>query len=77
MEFLIFLICLIILIFFIYWGIYNYLVEVKNNVSTAYANIDVQLKNISMAIVAAKICKLKEKRIFKSLKYIKDIQKSD
>ena len=44
MEFLIFLICLIILIFFIYWGIYNYLVEVKNNVSTAYANIDVQLK---------------------------------
>ena len=32
------------LYFFVYWGIYNYLVEVKNNVSTAYANIDVQLK---------------------------------
>ena len=44
MEFLIFLICLIIFIVVIYWGINNYLVEVKNNVSTAYANIDVQLK---------------------------------
>ena len=44
MEFLIFLIFLIIFIVVIYWGINNYLIEVKNNVSTAYANIDVQLK---------------------------------
>ena len=31
-----------------------------------------QLKNLSMAIIAAKICKLKEKKIFKSLSKIKD-----
>ena len=33
----------------------------------------IQLKNISMAIAAAKICNISEKKIFKSLKKIKDV----
>ena len=32
-----------------------------------------QLKNLSMAIAAAKLCGLREHKIFKSLKKIKDI----
>ena len=32
-----------------------------------------QLKNLSMAVVAAKLCKLKEGKIFKSIKRIKDV----
>ena len=44
MEFLIAILLIGLLLFFSYLGIYNYLIEVKNNVSTSYANIDVQLK---------------------------------
>lgn len=44
MEFLIAIVLIGLLLFFSYLGIYNYLIEVKNNVSTSYANIDVQLK---------------------------------
>lgn len=40
----VFLLIIIFLIGFIFWGIYNNLIQVKNDVSTAYANIDVQLK---------------------------------
>jgi len=32
-----------------------------------------QLKNLSMAVVAAKLCKLKESKIFKSIQRIKDV----
>ena len=32
-----------------------------------------QLKNLSMAVVAAKLCKLKESKIFKSIKRIQDV----
>ena len=32
-----------------------------------------QLKNLSMAIIAAKLCNLKEKKIFNSLKKIRDV----
>ncbi len=41
MEFLIAILLIGLLLFFSYLGIYNYLIEVKNNVSTSYANIDV------------------------------------
>tara|TARA_B100001057_G_C22837093_1_gene945582 strand:- start:497 stop:1078 length:582 start_codon:yes stop_codon:yes gene_type:complete len=40
----VFLLIIIFLIGFVFWGIYNNLIQVKNDVSTAYANIDVQLK---------------------------------
>ena len=40
----VFLLIIISLIGFVFWGIYNNLIQVKNDVSTAYANIDVQLK---------------------------------
>ena len=44
MDFFIVILLIGLLLFFTYLGIYNYLIEVKNNVSTSYANIDVQLK---------------------------------
>lgn len=44
LQSLLFLVLVLALLISIYWGIYNYLIEVKNNVSNAYANIDVQLK---------------------------------
>ena len=44
MQAFVFLLIIISLIGFVFWGIYNNLIQVKNDVSTAYANIDVQLK---------------------------------
>ena len=37
------------------------------------ANSEFKIKNLAMAIAAAKLCGLKDKKIFKSLKKIKDV----
>ena len=46
--------------------------EKINNVSSNKAN-EFKMKNLSMAIVASKLCNLTEKKIFKSLKKIKEV----
>ena len=45
--------------------------KLKNNIDLKFNEF--QLKNLSMAIAAAKLCGLREHKIFKSLKKIKDI----
>ena len=44
MNFLLSVLFLTLLLIIIYSAAYNYLIQVKNDVSTSYANIDVQLK---------------------------------
>ena len=45
----------------------------KLDKATNFKLNDIQLKNLSMAVAAAKLCNLKEKKIFNSLKGIKDV----
>ena len=45
--------------------------KLKNNIDLKFNEF--QLKNLSMAIAAAKLCGLREHKIFKSLKKIKDV----
>ena len=49
--------------------------KTKNKLEKVIGNRfnDFQIKNLSMAVEAAKQCNLKEKKIFRSLKKIKDI----
>ncbi len=45
----------------------------KLDKATNFKLNEIQLKNLSMAVAAAKLCNLKEKKIFNSLKAIKDV----